>query len=609
MQLMNKDIMNFINLYLWFGFLIPVVTSISTPVTYSYDDIKIYKVPSATYLTQPKPFRLTQSRWTINFIVRSFEPDLRKFQYHLEKANQTWVNLTRAYADADPINAPSYLSELSYWQHRLMSFHKIQAVPSNAPKRVKRTPPRRHRWKRSPRRRRFAWRDFIVGGFGLATEEDIEELREYVENNYKQVQRMQHVADEMISTLDLTWEAIRDNRKALQNVQSALDGLRHHVYDTNRRTQAFMNLHTLSNRCFKIFGILQDAHYTLTLAQLNTQKVLEALDASVLTRSLLPMADLRYISKLSHPSRDGVWIRPLSLYYRIGTVRRIQSQRAIAYSCELPIVQSTSYNVYEFTPLHAPVAFINDTLRTVLFRLHQHIATDTGSDSAFPVTNMDKCTILPMIVVCPPPIYQPHTDISCQTGMISNVSQYDSCVYDVHEFKDRRTILKLLTDNTVAITTMGTTAILKCHGKTQIMFRLDQGTYIGHYSGDCSLWTDHFQYGAPGVQQRTLNRTLELSIQEIPPFDLGHFPDFIFVEPTLLPYEMVSLTNMFQRPDFTKPQITYDMIPWTRSRRNTLTGTTIAVLIAITIVVIGIVYYYCKRTSPMPFLAKAAVAV
>ena len=320
--------------------------------------------------------------------------------------------------------------------------------------------------------------------FGIAQEQDVQEVRKAIDQTRQQGLTVAHVVSQLTSVVNGSRELIIENRNRLNEVSRLVNRLAAAENNTQFLMKNFYSLHTQQNVDRVIRHVEREyTDYKGRLQQLARQRV--ALELGSLTEDLLPIATLRDIMRRA--TKEGIVpVEPTEWYYQYTKIMPLwgNGMDSIVFKVELPLVRPVSYLGYEIHTYEVP--YSNSTT-TVRLQAEGRYGLDTQSGEMFePI----ECLGDKPRVCRAGPLYS-SGGLDCARAVISGRDARPGCRVQVANRPDGGPrVLAGDRPNRFILLTWGEILTEHCMGRAERTLDVTRGTYAVTLEGGCVLKTE-----------------------------------------------------------------------------------------------------------------------
>lgn len=317
--------------------------------------------------------------------------------------------------------------------------------------------------------------------FGLATEEDVERLKEEVKINRNYAKTVRHDMVNLVSVINVTRTEMKENRATVNQL----------INTTGHLIQSFRSYEHWSHS-HEEFLQIQSQYYHLheQVENLREQRQVflgarRDLETGTLSELLLPLSELQRLAVSDALPQGAEFIRPLLWYYSKIDVRLISSENDLIYAVRLPLVSTRVRSAVTLIAFPMPNLPRNVTLQVEL----------TGAVTIDVMTGQTQDLDLracsghdPLVCLPGPTARQTSKHLSCGAALLQGSHAGDYCSLIVR----KRTADHLYYHdiNEYILVTWGTTLSEQC-GRTRVT-TLNAGVYLIKWAKGCSLCTTDF---------------------------------------------------------------------------------------------------------------------
>ena len=343
--------------------------------------------------------------------------------------------------------------------------------------------------------------------FGVATEQDVNDLQNIVTSNRNSLSVISHKHNVMAIVVNTTRMQMLENSRLIDELVNVTSDLH------NWMSKANLGQLVAHKLLFRV-ALLESLVSQLELSRDKMTNMRKDLEQGILSEDLLPPGTFQDLITSARIPKDSRFITPLIWYYSNLHVQAMKVDEELVYSMELPLVSGEETVAKEVSSYPAPNVLSNvslqvDVPRRVLFKIHddQAIELPTNCIGSNPI-------------VCPPlPINRESgtTDRSCIAALLGITGRNATSVCPVKVTLGRKDEVFYHDVNTFILVTWGTDITEGCfHSRTM---QLNAGTYLVKWSGECPLCTQ--QHCISGIVRTGSTLRLEHKWQslQIPKLD------------------------------------------------------------------------------------------
>ena len=333
--------------------------------------------------------------------------------------------------------------------------------------------------------------------FGTATDDEIVEIRQKVEENRQVLSDLVHYGDNLLTVINATHADMVINRQAINEIINSTRNLRTWADTvTKQLAEGVRGLVTYNVIREKVDAIRSQVGTLRSMVGRHARRRAD-LERGLLTEELLPLDVLEGVANLENLNGLEL-IRPLWWYYSNVKIQPLWDDKNLAYLALLPLTDGVPYLRYEIQSF--PLMVGN---ATVDLGAHGTVGVESTSGSSF---EADQCFGHRPVVCASAPIRM-HGPPTCLQAIALQLKPALHCVATItSDAKD--TAIRSLSGypNSIVVLTKGETIHELCPGLPGKTRTLQTGTYWIDWLGECVLMTAH--YKLVGVRQRKTVKTL-----------------------------------------------------------------------------------------------------
>ncbi len=351
--------------------------------------------------------------------------------------------------------------------------------------------------------------------FGLATGDEISQLKDQVRQGHEQVTTLVHRTNEMATTMNKMIEEEARTRKYLDEHLTAIDNLYTAVktitIEANRTRNEVNRLKKL-HTCDLYVTSLERKYELERQARYAYRDQRMALENGRLTETVMPRDYLANI--LTKAMERELQTANLEWYYENTVVRPLwEEPTGLSYMVELPV---TSTKVVGYHLQAFPFKMNEEWFRLVI---HEYVGHNEREGQ---MTILKQCKgIKPMI--CEKNLRFQTGGLPCERALIgAGVQGYDECSLKLDP--PAHTYAFPVALNKFVLTTLDEAVIIRCRGQPTITMPVKPGSHLLHFfNQDCQLqgqsgWMIDSLGVVQSKEELTLNMvdTSELTLPDIP---------------------------------------------------------------------------------------------
>jgi hypothetical protein len=418
--------------------------------------------------------------------------------------------------------------------------------------------------------------------FGLATEKEIQECRQIIDESRKSEQYVTHKVNQLISVINHTRHYVQENRMKINDLVDYTQSLSTSLAELKSK----LNGIGFMNKISVLFNSLQ----TIVDHQQNMKDHFDEQRASLelgrLTEELLPVAELITLLQKA-ASLHAQPVEPLEWYYQSVVVAPMWSDgHTMVYKAVLPLVDRVHYLRYTIKTWKIPY---NSTGYSAQILTPKDMAIDTSRGTVF---MPHSCIGIQPEVCRTGPQYDRRLE-RCPCGiLIGEASLRRSCRIRI-EHQDATTTLEEVQGGEYVLVTWGDACTLQCRNHLGIRVELAAGVYLLNVPQNCTVvgtgWT------LTGILKRTVHTSVAArQVQDLVPFGLKQ----------LIPEEHVAahlpLTNLTRLPPVMVATVSELSVPppvpmWNQGTTKSSWETILLVIVTCVLPVALLVWYLRSR--------------
>ena len=345
--------------------------------------------------------------------------------------------------------------------------------------------------------------------FGTATEDQISELRQRVNQASTTSAKVVHTVNELISVVNHSQSVLFDTQEHLDTLHNLTETfIAEHAVEIRQWKKEFVTAKT-ENRVEALISAAEQQAYYLTRARDVYFRRKLAIEDGRLSEEILPLEDL--IDILDAAKQQQLHHLPYNWYYEHIQIKPlwIEEGEYLVYQATLPFTDDSNYLLYHVTSYPAPV-YQNNAIQ---IKVQSPIAFDTEEGTAFVPTH---CIGHNPSVCRTGPIYA-DTHFSCERGILSqNHELREMC--QSHVMPQNDTVVTELSPGEFVIITPGESYAEQCSGERELTIKLEPGVYHIVVHPYCTLTGDDWKIR--GLITRHSNHTIDDLIVDLDPINL-----------------------------------------------------------------------------------------
>ena len=418
--------------------------------------LEIKPLPDGVFLTTGQDMRLTAMVWRVVVVLDRFtDVDIAHGATQLHEILQS---LPRA------IRHTIGTSTWNFWVRRIMK--------------LKNTPPTTRPGRRYRRGAFNFLGDIAHAIMGVATEAEIEDLHDKVEQNRAIAQKTAHYVNELLTIVNASTEQIRRNNAQLDGVARVAQSLRLTVTgmysNLTRELNALWVYNSISSSLLTLERAWDAIHASDTLHHQDRAD----LEGGRLTESILPPDLLRQIGREAQQNDPVELVRPLEWYYQHVFITPLWAESgSLAFKVDLPVVYRTPYLRYSIKTFEVPTS----NMTTIELEGAGEFGFDSRTARIFrPV----MCQGLAPEVCRQAPMFEKGYTL-CPRSIIAGTGQ--DCNIKLTRSPQRVSLVTPIDYNQAVLTSFGEELSERCPGKAPIKKRIEAGAHLISIQGHCVL--------------------------------------------------------------------------------------------------------------------------
>jgi len=434
------------------------------------------------FIQEQGPARIVEAVWTTLVVIHPpSEIPMRAWVRQVEEGIQ---------AVGPHVSA----ADQQVWAARLQALVRQRAQTTGiVNERLARSAPARH--KRMKRGILDVVGDAAKYLFGVATSQDVKELKRAVRQAAKTKEIIFHRTEKMVSVINQTRRYVRENRHDIQDLQRHQTELQNqlrnygdHLNELGKNVNRLLIARSVDNTIGQL-ELVNDAQLRQVAAFMQQKHELER---GWLTENTFNPRDLNVILK---KIRHSGYITPISeWYYENLHVQPLWTEgEGLVYRVDIPAAGRTHYLQYELS--YFPVPINDNYVRTFQGLKSVAVNTDTGS-----VFYPDDCIgVNPRLCLPSKEVLSP----TCEYGLISNNS-LNACKIVISKRNSSSDIFPLKLGTFVITPFEKLTVTMRCQGQSASAQVLTKPTQI-NVPGKCKLETSEWRIS--GTQREAVEIT------------------------------------------------------------------------------------------------------
>jgi hypothetical protein len=347
--------------------------------------------------------------------------------------------------------------------------------------------------------------------FGVATETEVNQVREAILAAGKRNEAIIHNSNQLITIVNTTRLEERETRRKLNDLIGKVKAMHADEY---AKWSSFMGI-AKALMIDEMVAMLESISTGLRREISQEAEIKNTLEGHHLTENIFPISLFNEISSLAE--RFLIKNVRITWYYEHLTVVPLLIEDSIfVYRIQLPFVPQDEYLRYRIRTW--PVPF-NHSLITIQLSVGEDIAVHTTAGYIF---KPESCVGFNPQICQTGPLYQ-QSSFECERGIMT-AHQDDRSKCHIKQGVLTHTQLYTLSRGHYVIVSKGETYTLSCRRQRQIKSRLAIGTYEINLPGGCTLsgedWT------LKGETLQFINVSVQVNRVNITPFNLEENPEF-----------------------------------------------------------------------------------
>lgn len=320
--------------------------------------------------------------------------------------------------------------------------------------------------------------------FGLAMDDDVEDLKSVVAQAAAHEQVIIHEFDRMVTVINQTRKFVQENRFDIQDIQRQQKLLEEqfrkysvHLNELDRKVNGLVIARTIDQTIRELEMVFQE--YLLQVSVFKNQK--HELERGWLTENTLAIPELNSILE---KIKEWGYETPIpEWYYENLHIEPLWNDGSkLVFRVAIPALSQVQYLQYKLH--YFPVALDDEHIRTV--KGHSNIAVNTESGSVFWPQNCYG--VNPKVCVPQKEILTP----TCEWGLVTNNS-LDLCTLEISKQKGKDAdVFPLDLGNFVIVAYHKLPITLRCIGKPPLVNNIIGPTQI-ELPGHCKLESEQWQ--------------------------------------------------------------------------------------------------------------------
>lgn len=416
--------------------------------------------------------------------------------------------------------------------------------------------------------------------FGVATESDIKQLQDAVNNNRDSLSVISHQHNEMLIIVNATRFQVLENHQTINDLINTTNALREWVAETNYR----QSLHRVV--MFRI-DMIENVIRQLERSYDKILRMRKDLEHGVLSEELLPLGELKSLITSALIPKDSNFVSPLYWYYTHMHVKMLQMGNELVYSVDLPLVSKQTSVAKQFQSYPTPNLISNITLQIVV-QNGDIFTSHTGKALKL----RENCMGHNPMVCSPMPVQRDGTDHSCASALLRLTNREVSQVCPVQVTRDTFDKLFYHDVDSFVLVTWGTEVMEGCL-QSKVMY-LKAGTYLINWSGDCPLCTR--QHCIPGIVRAGSSLRLKNTWQAL---EIPKLQNFSAINIPVDPLKKTAAFEVETLDDLLMPEV--PSIHWSKEHTSILVDIILFILFACVCVILGLMcFVYVKSNRRKP---------
>ena len=318
---------------------------------------------------------------------------------------------------------------------------------------------------------------------GVATQAEVREVRDAVDQTRKENAEVAHVVNQLTSVVNGSRKLIVENRRRLNEVARLVERLAEAANTTRLLLKNFYSLHTQQN-VDRVIRHVEREYLEFRDREMKLNRQRASLEMGRLSEDLLPMHLLQEVVQRA-AQEDVVPVEPLEWYYQHTRVVPLwgEGRDNLVFKVELPLVRPVPYLGYLIKTYEVP--YSNSTT-TVRLQAEGSYGLDTQTGEMFrPLACIGENP-----QVCRAgPLYS-SGGLDCARAVISGRDPTATCKVQVttRQSSEPR-ILAGDEPNRLVFLTWGETLTEHCTGQAERTYQVPQGTHAVRIQGGCVVKT------------------------------------------------------------------------------------------------------------------------
>ena len=315
--------------------------------------------------------------------------------------------------------------------------------------------------------------------FGVATNRDVQQLREAIQDGYHQRQTIKHKVNQLVSSYNQLNKDQNRTRGILQRHEALLQQTKDDINGIALISAQNQQLGQRNHKTLLVSNLVQlvERRHALIQAQIDRYRSQRmALEAGRLTESILPRSDLKQV--LTTAISKGYQPATMEWYYEHSIVRPVwETDEGFSYIVELPLYtqQVTGYDISSRPTLQTNGNWVNIVA-------HSYIGYNEQDGT---ITKLRGCQGHYPTLCESDLIYR--TGLPCERSLVTgNSNGISKCNVRIETPKE--TSIRTVDINQHILTTLDTFLESRCQDEVTSRFNITPGTHLVTFdANNCQL--------------------------------------------------------------------------------------------------------------------------
>lgn len=319
--------------------------------------------------------------------------------------------------------------------------------------------------------------------FGVATDDQLDDLRDTIRELASNQQRLVNQFDQFTSVLNHTYDEIQANRHQINLISHKLRQLSAILHRDLSHVLQQVKLLALRVNFEVVISQLESISHTYVRSHEAWLHRRENLELGRLTENLLPPTVLRDILS-SVESVQAYVIEPIEWYYEHTVITPIWVDNRLIYRTKLPVIAAQTWQHVQIWNWPTPVKDYQVTLSVPTSIIRN---TETGEMDLSPACYGMRPRI------CRRGQIQAAGQYPCLSRLLSRTPGYDPECTVMLQSRLPHDVVQPFDEDSFILQTLGTELILRCSGETEQRRTIGPGVFEINIAYPCSLhgtnWT------------------------------------------------------------------------------------------------------------------------